>query len=181
MAYTRSFPIAVEDFRPGNNPVYTGKCYVDIAISTSGVFGISTSNLAAATLYTEPILVIYAGDTSNAIVGNYAISMVLANGFALTDLAGGAVTLVNGTYHYRLFDGAFPNSNDLPCEAILFSTAPTSDVEAILVSGQFVAIDATAFIAGAIYNISVAEIIDDGGGVGVLLGTYGINGTAYIS
>lgn len=185
MPYTRAFKLDVGNFKPGNNPVYTGKCYVDTAIAGDEVFGISTANLAAAAGYSEPILVIYMGDAGNAnltIIGNYIISAVNPTSFTLTDLAGGAVMLVDGTYNYRLFDGAYPNSNDLPCEA--FVLASDNTIEVILTSGQHVVYPAGTFVVGGIYQIAIAEILSVGvlpPATGYLLGTYGINGTAFIS
>lgn len=187
MPYTRSFPITINNFRPGNNPVYTGKCFVDAnAYGANKVFGISTSNMAAAGTYTDPMFVIYMGNTSNndlSSIGNYKIASYnpMLGVFELLDFLSGTPTLLDGTYNYRLFDGAFPNSNDLPCEAIVFSTVPFTDVEVYLTSGQYVEIDPAAFIDSAIYTISVSRIVSDGGGAGVLLGAYGVNGNAFIS
>lgn len=186
MPYTRSFPISINNFRPGDNPVYTGKCFVDVAIAANEVRGISTANLVAAGTYTDPMFVIYMGNTSNndlSSIGNYKIVTIdpVLGVFELQTFLVGVPTLLDGTYNYRLFDGAFPNSNDLPCEAIVFSTVPVTNVEVYLTSGQYVEIDPAAFIDGAIYTISVSEIVSDGGGAGVLLGAYGVNGNAFIS
>jgi hypothetical protein len=179
MAYNRIFPIAAGSYNPGDNPVLTGKCVVDAAAyAADEPHGISTTNYASAS--TGWHFVIYGGDDISAI-GNYDISAKNSpDGFTLTSLAGGAVTIPDGTYTYRLFNPAVPNSNDRPCEGILISGVGSADMEVITTSGQYFSIPTSYWSPTAIYNLGISEIIATGGTTGTLLGTYGMPGTAYI-
>jgi len=184
MSYSRSFPITVGSYKPGDNVVLTGKCVVDSGTYAADIVtNISDTNYNAASA--GWVLVIYNGADASAI-GSYEINTKTGtpNRFTLTDLFGGAVAIPDGNYDYRIFDPAVPNSYDKPCEAVVFTALPgsSSTFDIQLTSGQYVQLSEDAFVVGAVYSIGILQIINDasGGITGYLLGNWGSPGSAYI-
>jgi hypothetical protein len=174
MAYTRTYPLAVTSYNPGNNPVLKGNFTVTVG---SADVDISTANAAVA--QTGWIVSIVGGPDS-AILASYTINAIVGTTVTLDDLFG--LPWVNpvtsdGMYSYYLFDPAVPNGNDLLPEAFVLTA--DDDIEVILTSGQYVLYPAGSFIVGAIYQIGISEVIAINGATGYLLGTVNSNGSAY--
>jgi hypothetical protein len=174
MAYTRTYPLAVTSYNPGNNPVLKGNFTVTAGSSDVDVSG---ANAAAA----QPgWIVSIVGGPDTAIWASYTINAIAGNTFTLDDLLGNpwvAPPGSSGTYSYYLFDPAVPNGNDLLPEAFVLTV--DDDIDVILTSGQYVSYPLGTFIVGAIYQIGILEVIAINGAAGYLLGTVNSNGTAY--
>jgi len=174
MAYTRTYPLAVTSYNPGNNPVLKGNFTVTVG---SGDVNVSDANAAVAQ---AGWIVSIVGGPNSAILASYTINAIVGTTFTLDDLFGSAWIApagTDGTYSYYLFDPAVPNGNDSLPEAFVLTV--DDDIEVILTSGQYVLYPAGSFIVGAIYQIGISEVIAINGATGYLLGTVNSNGTAY--
>lgn len=176
MAYTRTYPLAVTSYQPGNNPVLKGKCTV-----TVGSADVDVSNANAAAASAGWILSIVEGPDST-ILASYTINAVVGtNTFTLDDLQGIAPfnPPSSGLFSYYLFNPAVPNDNDLLPEAFVLTV--DDDIEVILTSGQYVLYPIGTFVTGAIYQLAIMEVISLGvtPAEGFLLGAVNSNGTAY--
>lgn len=173
MAYTRTYPLAVTSYHPGNNPVLKGKCTV---ATGSADVDVSDANAAAASV--GWILSIVDGPDST-ILASYTINSIAGNTFTLDDLQGIAPfnPPSSGLFSYYLFNPAVPNGNDLLPEAFVLTV--DDDIDVILTSGQYVSYPIGTFVPGAIYQLAIMEVISLGAAQGFLLGAVNSNGTAY--
>lgn len=180
MAYTRIYPMAARLY--SQTPV-KGRCTV-----TAGSADIVVGDVPYAAASAGYIVTIYQG-ANPAVFSSYSINMVSPpDTLTLDTVSGGAWSAPagsDGSYDFVLFDPTVPSANDFTPDALVFSTVPGAagsgdEMKVILASGQYAVLPGDIFVAGAIYTISIKEILDMGTAEGFLLGNDGANGRSYI-
>lgn len=182
MAYTRTYPIANgRSYRPGNNPLLSQK-----ATLTSGsniITNVLSDYIAKMTTgwVATDWFVTIKSPAAAAEVGSYRVTATGANSITIQNMDGTAFTAsTTGEYTIVIFNKNIPSAWDRFPEAILVTTAGTGNFTGLTTDGQYFEIAPASFVASAIYNINVADIISTGGLTGYLLGISGINGSPII-
>lgn len=186
MAFTRTYPIAVRQYY--NNPlikwtsctVTNGSDIVTNVIDEIQLVAqvgwycvLQVTNLDPLAEPANTGTFIIADPTSS---GQLQLTYMDGTAYAPVVAAPGTAT-----YSIYVFSDLVPSNLDGPCEAILFDTVVAAqDFEGITTGGQYFSIPTEAFVAGAIYNIGVREILNTGGCSGVLLGGPGVMGSGII-
>jgi hypothetical protein len=180
MSYTRTYPIANNrSYRPAGNPLLGQKA--TITATSNVITNIRTDYIA--TMTTAPwiatdwfVTIRQTPDGSD--VGSYRVIATGVSSITLQNMDGSAFSAnLTGDCTLVIFNKNVPSGWDRVPEAILVSTGGTSNFTGITVDGQYFEIAPSSFVASAIYNISVMEIISTGGLTGYLLGTASMNGT----
>lgn len=180
MIYTRIYPMAARSYA---QQTVKGRCTV-----TASSSDISVSDAAYAAALAGYVVTIYQGDTSDIFASYQVDALVAPNSLTLKTITGAAWTAPagsSGQYDFLLFDPDAPSANDFTPAALVFSTVPGSvgsgdEMEVILASGQYAVLPGDIFVAGAIYAISIKEILNTGTARGYLLGNDGLNGRSFI-
>lgn len=195
MPYTRIYPMSVaESYDPANNPLI-----IDVRLGADVTGGLDTLTLTGVSqeivdladgtttspfVSTEWYIVIYAGSNSE-VIGTYNNIGTTGNPGELTATRVDASIISNDSYSatnvsIRFFNVNTPNEWDAVPEGFIFETVPSGAWEYVTADGAYVITDGSTLVPGAIYSISIREIITLNSGVGFLLGSSGFNGTALI-
>ena len=181
MAYTRIYPISAGSYSPSDNPILEGIGELTIGADTIGGVNPAIITAISAAPTDFDVTIFLAPDSSD--VHTYTVNSVSGTAIRL-DLNDGAGTSFaateSGKCRYRAFNNTVPSSYDNAPEAVLFEVAPTATFKVKTAAGEYIELNPGLFTAFAIYNISILEILDAGGGEGVLLGSSGYNGSPLI-
>jgi len=181
MAYTRIYPISAGSYSPSDNPTLEGIGELTIGADTIDGVNPAIITVISAAPTNFVVTIFLAPDSSD--VHTYTVNSVSGTTIRL-DLNDGSgnpfAATESGKCRYRAFNNTVPSSYDNAPEAVLFEVAPAAKFKVKTAAGEYIELNPGLFTAFAIYNISILEILDAGGGKGVLLGSSGYNGSPLI-
>lgn len=187
MLYTRLYPILnTTSYRPSDNPIRK-QINVTVTDGSGYITGVRADYVTTIIDDVSKWYVNITSGTNNNLVGSYRVNDGGADELLLMDMALGSALLFNppagstgSDYTIEFYENYRPTEKDGFAEAFVLNTIPSSQFKIITRAGQYMEIEETSLVAGAVYSIAIAEILDNNGAEGFLLGAEGINGSGLI-
>jgi len=185
MLYTRLYPILnTTSYRPSDNPILK-QINVTVTDGSDRITGVRADYVALVTDDTSKWYVNIKSGTNNNLVGSYRVGDAYGDTIILKDM--GSESPLNppagstgSDYTIEIYENYRPTELDGFAEAFVLNTVPSAKFKIITRAGQYMEINQTTLVAGAVYSIAIAEILDNNGAEGFLLGAEGINGSGLI-